>query len=58
MKTKLGTRDVAMLLDLSPDEVATAARKGDLKGSREGRQWRFTVKDVLRWDQKRHPLKA
>lgn len=42
----LKTRDLAMLLDMSPDAVNDLARKGMLKGYKSGNQWRFRRKDV------------
>jgi len=43
------TRDLAMLLDMSPDAVNDLARKGLLKGFKSGNQWRFRRKDVERY---------
>ena len=45
----LKTRDLAMLLDMSPDAVNDLARKGMLKGYKSGNQWRFRRKDVERY---------
>lgn len=45
----LKTRDVAILLDLSPDTVNDLARKGILKGYKSGNQWRFRKKDVEKY---------
>ena len=45
----LKTRDLAMLLDMSPDAVNDLARKGMLKGYKSGNQWRFRRKDVERF---------
>jgi excisionase family DNA binding protein len=42
----LKTRDLAILLDMSPDAVNDMARKGILKGYKSGNQWRFRRKDV------------
>ncbi len=49
LPTILKTRDVAMLLDMSPDAVNDLARKGVLKGYKSGNQWRFRRKDVDRF---------
>lgn len=52
----LKTRDLAILLDMSPDAVNDMARKGILKGYKSGNQWRFRRKDVERFlgkDQKK-----
>lgn len=45
----LKTRDLAVLLDMSPDAVNDMARKGVLKGYKSGNQWRFRRKDVERF---------
>ena len=45
----LKTRDLAHLLDMSPDAVNDLARKGLLKGYKSGNQWRFRRKDIERY---------
>jgi excisionase family DNA binding protein len=45
----LKTRDLAILLDLSPDVVNDLARRGHLKGFKSGNQWRFRRRDVERY---------
>lgn len=45
----LKTRDLAILLDMSPDAVNDMARKGLLRGFKSGNQWRFRRKDVERF---------
>ncbi|MGA6994598.1 MAG: helix-turn-helix domain-containing protein [Candidatus Deferrimicrobiaceae bacterium] len=45
----LKTRDMAILLDMSPDAVNDLARKGVLKGYKSGNQWRFRRKDIERF---------
>ena len=45
----LRTRDLAVLLDMSPDAVNDLARKGVLKGYKSGNQWRFRRKDIERY---------
>ena len=45
----LKTRDLAYLLDMSPDAVNDLARKGVLKGYKSGNQWRFRRKDIERY---------
>ncbi len=47
--TIMRTRDLAILLDLSPDTVNDMARRGILKGYKSGNQWRFRRKDVERY---------
>lgn len=49
MSNVLKTRDLAILLDMSPDAVNDLARKGLLKGYKSGNQWRFRRKDVERF---------
>jgi excisionase family DNA binding protein len=45
----LKTRDIAFLIDMSPDTVNDMARKGIIKGYKSGNQWRFRKKDVERF---------
>lgn len=49
LPTILKTRDIAVLLDMSPDAVNDLARKGLLKGYKSGNQWRFRRKDIERF---------
>ena len=49
MPAILKTRDLAILLDLSPDTINDMARRGLLKGYKSGNQWRFRRKDVERY---------
>ena len=42
----LRSKDVAHILDISPDEVIELARKGELKGEKRGRFWWFSEADV------------
>lgn len=42
----LNSRDVARILDLSPDTVNEFARKSILPGVKKGRQWRFRRRDI------------
>jgi len=49
MPSILKSRDLAILLDMSPDAVNDLARKGVLKGFKSGNQWRFRRKDVERF---------
>ena len=43
----LRSRDVAHLLDCSPDEVIEFAKNEKLKAIKEGRFWKFRAADVL-----------
>lgn len=45
----LKTRDLAFLLDMSPDAVNDLARKGSIKGYKNGNQWRFRRRDIERY---------
>jgi excisionase family DNA binding protein len=45
----LRTRDLAILLDMSPDAVNDLARKGIVKGYKSGNQWRFRRKDIAKY---------
>lgn len=42
----LNSRDVARLLDMSPDRVNEYARKQILPAFKAGRQWRFRKQDI------------
>jgi len=42
----LNSREVARILDLSPDTVNEFARKNILPGFKKGKQWRFRKRDI------------
>jgi len=42
----LNSREVAFLLDLSPDTVNEFARRSILPAFKKGRQWRFRKRDI------------
>lgn len=42
----LRSKEVARILDISPDEVLGLANRGVLKGTKEGRFWRFSFRDI------------
>jgi excisionase family DNA binding protein len=42
----LNSREVAEILDLSPDTVNELARKSILPAFKRGRQWRFRRRDI------------
>jgi excisionase family DNA binding protein len=42
----LNSKQVAEILDLSPDTVNELARKSVLAGFKKGRQWRFRKRDI------------
>lgn len=53
----LKTYDIAVLLDVSPDDVNAMARNGLIKGQKVGKQWRFRNRDVKKvLDQKRNQI--
>jgi len=43
----LKSRDVAHILDCSPDDVHLLVHRGDLKGTKVGRFWRYRLEDVM-----------
>ena len=50
MKAKeklLKSKDVAWILDCSPDDVIVLAQKGKLNAFKQGRFWRFLEADVV-----------
>lgn len=54
----LRSKDVAHILDCSPDEVILLARKGKLKATRQGRFWRFKQADVVAYKKRMEKLRA
>ena len=48
----LNSREVAMILDLSPDTVNEFARKNILPAFKKGKQWRFRKKDISLFSKK------
>lgn len=42
----LNSKEVARILDMSPDTVNEYARKSILPGFKKGRQWRFRKRDI------------
>ena len=49
----LRSRDVAHLLDISPDEVSELALRKELKAKKVGRLWRYKFEDVMTYRRKR-----
>jgi hypothetical protein len=43
----LCSKDVAWILDCSPDDVIELARRGKLKATKEGRYWRYREAGVI-----------
>jgi len=50
----LNSREVAKILDLSPDTVNEFARKNILPAFKKGKRWRFLRKDIFSF-YRRHP---
>lgn len=51
-ETLLRSKDVAHILDCSPDDVIDLARRGKLRASKQGRFWRFRHADVMTYKRK------
>ncbi|GIW42802.1 MAG: hypothetical protein KatS3mg077_0084 [Candidatus Binatia bacterium] len=49
--TILTSKEVARILDMSPDTVNEFARKSILPAFKKGRQWRFRKRDVAAFQQ-------
>lgn len=47
----LTSKEVARILDMSPDTVNEFARKSILPAFKKGRQWRFRKRDVAAFQQ-------
>ena len=43
----LKSKEVAHILDGSPDDVHVLVHRGDLKGTKVGRFWRYRFEDVM-----------
>jgi excisionase family DNA binding protein len=50
----LNSKDVACILDLSPDTVNEYARKSILPAFKKGRQWRFRRRDIAAFKRQLH----
>ena len=48
----LNSREVARILDLSPDTVNEFARKNILPAFKKGKQWRFQKRDIFSYNKK------
>jgi hypothetical protein len=46
IKRILKSKDVAHILDLSPDDVIVLARDKKLKSIKKGKYWMFSIQDV------------
>ena len=51
-QTLLRSKDVAHILNTSPDDVNDLARKGKLRGEKRGRYWGFRLADVMTYKKK------
>ena len=54
----LRSKDVAHILDCSPDDVIELARTKKLKGIKKGRFWRFHPRDVQAYKRKQEEQEA
>ncbi len=54
----LRSKDVAHIIDCSPDDVILHAREGRMKARKKGRFWRFQIKDVKAFMQKEKGLRG
>ena len=48
----LNSREVARILDLSPDTVNEFARKNILPAFKKGKQWRFRKRDIASFNRR------
>ena len=54
----LNSKEVASLLDLTPDAVNDLARRNVLPAFKRGRQWRFRKRDVISFKRQSCTLNA
>jgi excisionase family DNA binding protein len=54
----LNSREVAFLLDLSPDTVNEFARRNVLPAFKKGRQWRFRKRDIASFKRQMRGINA
>ncbi len=52
----LRSKDVAHILDCSPDDVIELARRGKLVAIKQGRFWRFRQNDVMNYKTKANEI--
>jgi excisionase family DNA binding protein len=45
-RTFLNSKEVAQILDLSPDDIYVLVHRGELKATKVGRFWRYRPEDV------------
>jgi len=55
-KIHLRSKDVAHILDLSPDDAINPARRGKLKATKKGRFWRFREAGVIAYKRRSERL--
>lgn len=48
----LKSKEVAHILDCSPDDVHLLVHRGDLEGTKVGRFWRYRLEDVMEYKRK------
>lgn len=54
----LNSREVAFLLDLSPDSVNELARRSMIPAFKKGRQWRFRKRDIASFKRQMRGINA
>ena len=57
-RSLLDSKDVAWILDESPDDVIVLANKGKLPATKQGRFWRFREADVIAFKKRMEKLRA
>lgn len=57
-RTFLNSKEVAQILDCSPDDIHVLVRRGELKAAKAGRFWRYRLADVEAYIEKRHKNSA
>ena len=51
-KTFLNSKEVAQILDCSPDDIHVLVQRGELQATKEGRFWRYRPADVEAYKRK------
>ena len=51
-RTFINSKEVAQILDCSPDDIHVLVRRGELKAVKVGRYWRYRPADVKAYAEK------
>ena len=51
------SKDVAHILDCSPDDVIVLAKKGKIRAVKQGRFWRYRQDDVMAYKKEAEKVK-